>query len=67
MALQAEKKIPGGKWVDIPGPTVLVMTKCFWRRAYDCGIKKIYDAAMLDMKKVRCKDGARAECALKRE
>ena len=70
MALQAEKKIPGGKWIDIPGGDRARYDEMFLETRVRLRDKeKIYDAAMLKiMKKVRCKkDGTGAECALKRE
>lgn len=70
MAVQAEKKIPGPKWVDIPANDRARYDEMFLEtRVRLRDQEKIYDKTMLNiMKRVRCKkDGARAECALKRE
>ena len=70
MAVQAEKKIPGPTWVDIPANDRARYDEMFLEtRVRLRDQEKIYDKTMLNiMKRVRCKkDGARAECALKRE
>ena len=69
-AKKAESTIPAASWISIPAPDKAKYDQMFLDVRVELRDKhKVYDAKALKvLRKIRCRaDGARAECAEKRE